>query len=109
VHDVGVTELAERLGGEDRAHAARAVNDDRCGAVVDLVLDLALEVAARQEHRARDRALLELIQLADVEECGAAEAGLRFGGIDLDDLAFRGLQEVSETRHRYLRPEQMRS
>ena len=81
-----VAELLQRLGRERGAGAARAVHDDRRVAVGELVLDLALEVAARDEHRAGDHPLLVLVELADVEERGVAQARFGVGRLDLADV-----------------------
>ena len=62
-------------------------------------LDLALEVAAGDEHRARDRALLVLVVLADVEERGLRRAGPRPLGRDLGDAALRRAEQVAVARH----------
>ena len=69
---VGVAEVAHGLGGEGRAHAAGAVDDDRAGLVGQLALDLELEVAPGQVDGAGDGALLVLVGLPDVEEGDAA-------------------------------------
>ena len=63
----GVAELLHRLDRERGAHTAGAVDDDRGVLVGELVLDLGLEVAARDVDRAGDRALLVLVGFADVE------------------------------------------
>ena len=75
--DVRVAEVGESLGGERGAGTARAVDDDRDVAAGQLVLGLALEVAPRDEHRAGDHPLLELVELADVEERRASGGGAR--------------------------------
>jgi len=98
-HDVGVAELLQRLGGERGTGAACAVDDDRGVVVRDLVLDLALEVAAGDEDRTGDHALLELVELAHVQEGGRADARLGIGRGDLLDLRLRLLQQVAKTRH----------
>ena len=87
-HDVGVAELLQGLGGEGRAHAAGAVDDDGGVVVGDLALDLALEVAAGDVEGAGQGALVVLVGLPDVEHDGAgpADGGLGGGGVDLADL-----------------------
>ena len=55
-------------------------------AVGELVLDLALEVPARDEDRAGDHALLVLVVLAHVEERGVGQARFGVGRLDLADV-----------------------
>ena len=56
------------MAANARADAAGAVDDDRRGLVGQPALDLRLEVAAGDVHGARDRALVVLVGLADVED-----------------------------------------
>ena len=66
--DVLVAELLQRLGGERRARAGLARDDHRRAAIGHGGLDARLQVAARDVHRALDRALLELVGLAHVDQ-----------------------------------------
>src|SRR4029077_10533289 len=76
--------------------------DDDEGVVIgDAVLDLALEVAARDEDGAGDHALFELVELAHVEERGGADLCLGLGRLNLSDLRFRLLQQVAIARHHH--------
>ena len=87
--DVLVAELLERARGERRARARLAGEDDRRREIGDEALDARLEVAARDVHGAVDRALVELVRLAHVDEDGrlvGGEAGGSFSGADLVDL-----------------------
>ena len=52
-HDVRVAELLKGAGGEGRAHAAGAVHDDGRGPIGEPVLDLRLQMAARNVDGAR--------------------------------------------------------
>ena len=75
--------------------------------VGDAVLDLALEVATGDVHRAGDRALLVLVGLADVEHHGAgsiATAVVRRGGVDLADLGLGLREQIAEASHRVENP-----
>jgi hypothetical protein len=96
--DVGIAELTEGLGRERRPVAGGAVDDDRL-VLRDLVLDLAFEVAAGDEHRAGDGPLLVLVELADVEERGIAEAFLGLGRGDLVDVLLGLGQELAVAGH----------
>ena len=98
-HDVGEAELLEGLGGEGGAVAAGAIEDDGLVTVEELGLGLALEVAAGDEHRPRDRALVVLVLLAHVDERGLPEA--RFGvlGLDLGDALLGVPEQLAVTRH----------
>ena len=99
-HDVGVAELLERLGRERRAGAARAVDDDRRVLVGELGLDLALEVAAGDEHRAGDRALLVLVLLADVEERRRRRAAASASAGAISRIVCLGLgEQLAEAGH----------
>ena len=62
-----VAELLERLRGERRAVAGRAVDDDLRLAVGRDALDPRLEVAAGDVDGARDVPLVPLVLLADVD------------------------------------------
>ena len=92
-----VAELLERPSGERGPDAAGAHDDDRLRLVGDATLDLRLEVAPGQEHRAGHRALLELVGLADVEQGRTVgEQLLRLGGGHLGDLRLGFVEEVSK-------------
>ena len=94
--DVGVAELLEGLGREERADAAGAVEDDRGVAVRDGALDLLLDVALADVEGAGQVALLPLAVLADVDDgraAGRQGARPRCGG-DFADLRAGLLQEV---------------
>ena len=97
--DVGIAELLQRLGRERRPRAAGAVHDDGSVTVGELVLDLALEVSTGDEHRARNGSLLELVQLAHVEERDIAEATLGLRRVDLSNLLLGLLEQVAEAGH----------
>src|SRR5882724_3346034 len=93
---VVVAEILERLGRERAARSAGAIDDDRRVAVGELVLDLALEMPARNEHRAGNHPLLVLVELAHVEERRTAETGLGLDGIDLADLGLGLVEQLSK-------------
>ena len=98
--DVGVAELLQRAGGERRAHAAGAVDDDRRVLVGEPALDLGLEVAAGDVDGAGERALVVLVGLADVEHERAGGDALGGAvGVDLGDLGLGGRQQISERGH----------
>ena len=78
---VGVAELLERLGGEERANAAGAVQDDRRVAVRDRVLDLLLDVALADVDRTREVALVPFGVLADVDDGRAGGQGVDPWGV----------------------------
>ena len=65
---VAVAHLREVLGGERRAEAAAAVEDDLGVGVGDRLLDVALDDALAEVPRALDAACGELALLADVDE-----------------------------------------
>ena len=77
--DVRVAHLGEGLGGEQRADAAGAIEDDRGIAVGRGALDLLLDVALGDVEGAGQVALLPLGRLADVDDRG----GARGEGVDL--------------------------
>ena len=83
--DVLVAELAERLGGERRACAGGAVEDERRRPVGGDALDARLEVAARHVHGAGDVALFPLVPLAHVDEERVGQLA-RCRRVDLGDL-----------------------
>ena len=56
------------MGGQRRAVARRAVEDDRLRPVAGRALDPRLEVPAGHVHGAGDVALLELVLLAHVDQ-----------------------------------------
>ena len=94
--DVLVAELLERAGGERRARARLAGEHDRRRAVGHERRDARLEVAARDVHGALDRALVELVRLAHVDEDGGfvgRETGGGIGGADLERSATSPLRE----------------
>ena len=101
--DVLVAEqVLHRLGGERRAVARRAVEDDAPVAVGDGGLDARLEVPARHVHGAGQVGLLELVLLADVDDHGAvAVLGERVDvlRIDLLDLLLDLADEFCAGRH----------
>ena len=66
--DVAVAELAERLGGQRRAGAPGAVDDDLAVLVGHPAFHLELEEAAGQVDGTGQRTLGVLVRLADVEE-----------------------------------------
>src|SRR5215210_1876482 len=66
--DVLIAELFERLGGEGRAAAAGAVDDQGPGTVGRRSLDARLQVPARDVDRARNVPFLPLVALPDVDE-----------------------------------------
>ncbi len=100
--DVLVAELPERAGGEGRARAAGAVDDDLLCLVGDEGLDAALEVAARDVRGAGEVPLLPLVPLAHVEQqrppAGGEERG-GLGGRDLGDLGLDLAEELAVGRH----------
>src|SRR5581483_11274311 len=81
-----VAELRERLRGERRALAGRAVEDDRGGAIGHAALDPGLQAPARDVDRARDVALVPLVVAA---------------GVDLLDLRLRLLEKFPVARHSF--------
>src|SRR5205085_2194845 len=104
--DVLVTELAERLRRERRSGAARAVQEDRSGAVGRRLLDPRLEEPARDVDRAGDASLGPLVQLADVDEqrpvtVGGGENLSRAREVDLVDLGLHLLEHVAIARHSF--------
>src|SRR5439155_1129197 len=66
-----VAHLLERIGGERRAEAAPAVEDDLGLAIRDALLDVALDDALREVPRAAGVALLPLAILAHVDQVEA--------------------------------------
>ena len=81
------------------AVAAGAEHHDRLVLGAELGVGLRLEVAAGDEHRAGDRALVVLVLLAHVEEARLPELGLGFLGCHLADLLLGLAQQVAVTRH----------
>jgi hypothetical protein len=79
-----VAELGQAAGGQDRAHAAGAVDQDRLIAIGRQRLDPPLEEAARHRDRARDHPGVELVGLADVDD--QPDGQIDRGRVDLDDL-----------------------
>src|SRR4029077_9539398 len=99
-HDVAVAQLLQGASGERAAHPAGAVDDDRRRLVEQPALDLRLQVAAGDVHRAGDGPLLVLVRLADVEDQRAPiDLGGSTGGVDLGDLGLGGGEEVAEGGH----------
>ena len=99
-YNSGVTKLREGLGGEGRPHATCAHDDQRRVLVRDSRLDLGLEVATWNEHRAGHCALFELVSLTNVEKCHSAVAqGFCLSGVNLVDFGLRLIEEVSEAAH----------
>ena len=98
--DIGEAELGERHGGEGRPDTTGAVDDDGRVLVGDAILDLCLEVPARDVDGAGNRALLVLVGFTDVEH-DRAGSDVRRGtlGIDLADLGFRSGEQVTERCH----------
>jgi hypothetical protein len=95
-----VAELLQRLRGERRTHTTGAVDDHRRGLVGHPVLDLGLEVAARDVDRAGQRALLVLVGLAHVEDQRpAGDLGRGGRGVDFTDLGLGRSEEVTEGSH----------
>ncbi len=91
--DVAIAEVLEGLGGESGAGPAGAVDGDRAGAIGDGVLDAELEESAGDVDRARDRALIDLILLADVKRDRAVgDHVLGFVDVDFADAGL-GLRE----------------
>src|SRR5262249_50811367 len=86
--DVLVAHLLERLRGEGRAVADRAIEDDRLTRVRGGALDARLEVAARDVHSPWDVALVPLVLLADIDDERLASFDQLAGacGVDLGDL-----------------------
>src|SRR3954452_24383579 len=86
--DVLVAELLlERVGGERRAVAGRAVEDNALGAVGHRALDAGLEVAAGHVLGAGEVADRVLLGLADVDDRHSVVHELvDLGGVDLLDL-----------------------
>src|SRR5262249_18820489 len=101
-HHVVEAELLERLGRERRPVASGAEHHDRAVAVDELRLRVALQVAAGDEHRPGDRALVVLVLLPDVEERRRAQAGLGLLGLDLGDAPLGVSEQVAVARHRSL-------
>src|SRR5688500_12866958 len=85
--DVSVPELAQRLGREGRARAARAVDDELALLVGHEALDPRLELAAGDVDGAGNGALVPLVLLAHVHEQRRRRALARVGRPDLVDLA----------------------
>ena len=100
-HDVGVAELAERPGGERAADPAGAVDDDRLRLVGEATLDLALEMATGDVHRARQGTLFVLVGLAHVEDhdLAAFDELLGLRRVDFGDLRLGLDEQVAERRH----------
>ena len=99
-HHVGVAELLERVCGEGRADATGAHHDDRQVTVGHPVLDTGLQVPPGNVHRIRNRPLLELVRLTDVEEqVAAGQQGLGPGRIGFGDARTGIGQKVSECCH----------
>jgi hypothetical protein len=97
---VRVAEVLQRLGGQGRAGARRAVQDDALGAVGDRALDAGLEEAAGDVRGAGELALGDLVGLADVDDGDAlVEEAVDVGGIDLVDLALDLLDELGTGWH----------
>ena len=103
--DVLVAELAlERVGGERRAVAGRAVQDDGLRAVAHGALDARLQVAARHVDGARDVALLELVLLAHVDDHGTVPVAVLKLIVDLArvhllDLLLDVAEQFRAARH----------
>src|SRR5262249_40106226 len=101
--DVLVAHLLERLRGEGRAVADRAIEDDRLTRVRGGALDARLEVAARDVHSPWDVALVPLVLLADIDDERLASFDQLAGacGVDLGDLGAHLLQQFPVRRHRF--------
>ena len=101
--DVLVAELRERLGGEGRAVAGRAVDDDGTDGVRGQALDPGLEMTSRHMDGTRDVTLVPLVLLPDVDDDGLTGLDPLTGlvRVDLRDLGPGLLQELSIRRHRY--------
>jgi hypothetical protein len=85
----------ERVGGQGRAVARGAVQDDALGAVGHDALDPGLEEAARDVGRAGQLARGELLGLAHVDDPHAlVEELVDLGGVDLRDVLLDLLDEV---------------
>ena len=97
-HDVRVSEILERLRRECAAHSPRAVHDDGSGLIDDARLDLRLEVSAGNVDRTGERALLEFVGLAHVEDVHRLlrETSLDLDGLHFGDLALRVGKQVAE-------------
>ncbi len=97
---LGVVERLEGLRRERGADAARAHCHDPGVLRRDPVLDVALELAARDVDRAGDRALFVLVGLTHVEERPPfGEESLGLAGGDLGDRLLRLVQQVAEACH----------
>ena len=99
-----VAELGQRLRGERRAGARRAVEEHGPRAVRRDVLDPRLEVPARHVHRAGDAALLPLVALAHVDEerrvVGVQQLACA-RRVDFLDRGLGGLQKLAVARHAF--------
>ena len=98
-HDVRVAELLQRLRRERGAGAARAVDDDLAVALGELVLDLALEVAARDEHGAGDDAGSYSSCSRTSRNVAVPSFASASAGVDLADLGFRLGEQLAERGH----------
>ena len=102
--DLLVAQVLQRLGGESRARAAGAIEDELALAVGDGGLDPRLEIPAWDVDGAGDEALDPLVPLADVDEEGrpvALEERTAFRGVDLVDLGLHLLEQFSIGSHCY--------
>src|SRR5262249_51671094 len=83
VDDVGVPEILERLGGQDRAPPGLAVEDDGRRGIRDDAPDAELEKAATDIGRGLDVAVAILVRVAHVDDAdrlARSDASLEFGG-----------------------------
>src|SRR6185312_10720335 len=97
-----VAEVGQRLCGEGRAVALRAIEQHRARTIRRDALDPRLEIPARDVDGARDPALLPLVALAHVDEerrVVTVEQLARAAGVDLVDGGLRLLEQLPVGRH----------
>jgi len=90
-HDVGVAEVLERLGGEGRAHAPRAVNGDGRVLVRQSTLDGELQIAPRHMDRAGHGTLFVLFGLSNVEQREVIKPCGDLARVDFGNLGLGGV------------------
>jgi len=97
---LAVAELLERLHGKRRSHATGTHDNELAVSVGHSVLDVGLELTARNVNRAGNRTLLVFIGLTDIEQRVAlSEENFAGIGVDLVDRCLCLLKKFTETGH----------
>ena len=97
-----IAQRLQRLGGEGRAHTPGTEHHDRCVAARKAVLDVGLQVAARDVDRTGDGALGDLVGFTHVQKrCTGVAQALTGRRVDLGDPRLGVDEQIAECGHRF--------